>query len=80
MGNLYVTNSYNIDMSKVNVSTDINIDDKSKKADVYKAYIGSKEDAINLGKKIFSKVNSKIDESKNDEYDETIIFKDENED
>ena len=37
---LYVTNSYNIDMSKVNVSTDINIDDKSKKADVYKAYIG----------------------------------------
>ena len=52
-------------MSKVNVSTDINIDDKSKKADVYKAYIGSKEDAINLGKKIFSKVNSKIDESKN---------------
>lgn len=80
LGNLYVTNSYNIDMSKVNVSTDINIDDKSKKADVYKAYIGSKEDAINLGNKIFSKVNSKIDESKNDEYDETIIFKDENED
>lgn len=46
-----------------------------KKAYVYESYVGSKEDAINLANKIFSKLNTNIDESQNNEYDDTIIFK-----
>ena len=48
---------------------------KLKKAYVYKTDIGNKEDAINLANKIFSKLNTTIDESQNDEYDDTIVFK-----
>lgn len=78
LGNLSIRNSYNINMSTIDVTTDINIDNKLKKAYVYKTYIGNKEDAINLANKIFSKLNTTIDESQNDEYDDTIVFKSKN--
>lgn len=77
LGNLSITSSYNINMSTIDVSTKINLDNKFKKAYVYEAYVGNKEDAINLANKIFSKLNTTIDESQNDEYDDTIIFKSE---
>lgn len=75
LGNLWIESSYNIDMSKVEVSTNINLDNKSEKAYVYESYVGNKEDAINLANEIFSKVNTSIDISQNDEYDDTIVFK-----
>lgn len=78
LGSLAIRNSYNINMSTIAVTTDIDMDNKLKKAYVYKAYVGNKEDAINLGNKIFSKLNTTIDESQNDEYDDTIIFKSKN--
>ncbi len=77
LGNLSITNSYNINMSKIDVSTKLKFDNKLKKAYVYEAYVGNKEDAINLANKIFSKLNTNIDESQNDEYDDTIVFKSE---
>lgn len=77
LGNLSITSSYNINMSTIDVSTKINLDNKFKNAYVYEAYVGNKEDAINLANKIFSKLNTTIDESQNDEYDDTIIFKSE---
>lgn len=80
LGNLSIANSYSIDMSTVDVSTKLNLDNKSKKSYVYESYTGSKEDAINLANKIFSKVDTKIDESQNDEYDDTIVFKSEKDD
>ncbi len=78
LGNLSISSIYNIDMSTVDVSTKLNLDNKLKKAYVYETYVGNKEDAINLANKIFSKVNTNIDESQNDEYDDTIVFKSEN--
>lgn len=78
LGNLAVRNSYNINMSTIDLTTNIDIDNKLKKAYVYKAYVGNKEDAINLANKIFSKLNTTIDESQNDEYDDTIVFKSKN--
>lgn len=77
LGNLSITSNYNINMSTIDISTKINLDNKFKKAYVYEAYVGNKEDAINLANKIFSKLNTTIDESQNDEYDDTIIFKSE---
>ena len=62
-------------MSTIDVSTNIDIDNKLQKGYVYKSYVGSKEDVINLANKIFSKLNTNIDESQNDEYDDTIVFK-----
>ena len=75
LGNLAIKNSYNINMSTIDVSTNIDIDNKLQKGYVYKSYVGSKEDVINLANKIFSKLNTNIDESQNDEYDDTIVFK-----
>ena len=75
LGNLSITNSYNIDMSTIDVSSNVDFNDKSNKAYVYKAAVGDKEEAIKIASEIFSKVNTKIDESQNDEYDNTIVFK-----
>ena len=75
LGNLSITNSYNIDMSTIDVSSNIDFNDKSNKAYVYKASVGDKEEATKIASEIFSKVNTKIDESQNDEYDDTIVFK-----
>lgn len=77
LGNLPITNSYNINMSKIDINTRLNLDNESKKAYVYETYVGNKEDAINLANKIFSNFDTNIDESKNDEYDDTIVFKSE---
>ena len=75
LGNLSIINSYNIDMSTIDVSSNIDFNDKSNKAYVYKASVGDKEEATKIASEIFSKVNTKIDESQNDEYDDTIVFK-----
>ena len=77
LGNLPITNSYNINMSKIDINTKLNLDNELKKAYVYEAYVGDKEDAINLANKIFSNFDTNIDESQNDEYDDTIVFKSE---
>lgn len=75
LGNLSINNNYKVNMSKINLHTKLNLDNEFKKAYVYESYVGSKEDAINLANKIFSKLNTNIDESQNNEYDDTIIFK-----
>lgn len=77
LGNLSFSNSYKIDMSKIEVSTKLNLDNKPEKAYVYKALVGSEEDATDVARDIFCKLNTNIDESQNDEYDDTIVFKSE---
>ena len=62
-------------MSTIDVSSNVDFNDKSNKAYVYKAAVGDKEEATKIASEIFSKVNTKIDESQNDEYDNTIVFK-----
>ena len=60
LGNLPITNSYNINMSKIDINTKLNLDNELKKAYVYEAYVGDKEDAINLANKIFSNFDTNI--------------------
>ncbi|MGL5346026.1 MAG: hypothetical protein ACRDA3_01620, partial [Peptostreptococcaceae bacterium] len=79
LGNLSITNSYKVDMSDIDVQTKLKLEDKPQKAFVYKATVGTKDEALKLANKILSNVNSKVDESKNDEYDETIVYKTEDE-
>lgn len=75
LGNLSFTNSYKMDMSKIKVSTKFELNDKSRNTYVYEAFVGSKEDVTNVATEVFSKLNTEIDESQNDEYDNTIVFK-----
>ena len=75
LGNLSITNSYKVDMSDIDVQTKLNLQDKPQKAFVYKATVGTKSEALKLANKILSNVNKEVDESKNDEYDETIVYK-----
>ena len=62
-------------MSNVNVTTNIKLKNKPDKASVYKATVGSAEDTLEVANEILSSVDSKIDESKNDVYDNTIVYK-----
>ena len=74
LGNLSITHIYNVDMSTVDVFSKVNFDDKLSTAYVYKAPVGNKEEALKFANEFFSLLNTKVDESQNDEYDETTIF------
>lgn len=75
LGNLSCNYIYKQNMSNVNVTTNIKLKNKPDKASVYKATVGSAEDTLEVANEILSSVDSKIDESKNDVYDNTIIYK-----
>ncbi|WP_017414309.1 VanZ family protein [Clostridium tunisiense] len=78
LGNLSSTNIYRVDMSTIDVSNKLSFDNKLEKAYVYEAQVGSKEDATSLANHILSKVNTKIDSARINEYDDTIVFESEN--
>lgn len=77
LGNLSFSNSYKIDMSEIEVSSKMNLENKPEKTYVYKAFVGNKEDATVVAKEVFSKLDTNIDESQNDEYDDSIVFQSE---
>lgn len=75
LGNLSCNYIYKQNMSNINVTTNIKLKNKPDKASVYKATVGSSEDTLEVANEILSSVDSKVDESKNDVYDNTIIYK-----
>ena len=75
LGNLNFNYIYKQNMSNVNVTTNVNFKNKQDKASVYKATVGSSEDTLKVANEILSSVDSKVDESKNDVYDNTIVYK-----
>lgn len=75
LGNLSCNYIYKQNMADVNVTTNIKLKNKPDRASVYKATVGSSEDTLEVANEILSSVDSKIDESKNDVYDNTIIYK-----
>lgn len=75
LGNLACDYSYKQNMSKAKVATDIKFKSKSEKVSVYKAIVGTKDDALKVANEILSVVNTEVDESQNNVYDNTIVFK-----
>ena len=75
LGNLSHDYSYKQNMSNIKVSTNVKFKNKPDKAYVYKAIVGLAEDTLEVAKEIFAVVNTEVDESQNDVYDETIIYK-----
>lgn len=75
LGNLSCNYIYKQNMSDVNVTTNIKLKNKPDKSSVYKATVGSSEDTLEVANEILSSVDSKVDDSKNDVYDNTIIYK-----
>lgn len=74
LGNLSINYTHRQDMSDMNISTKMNFNNKEGKAYVYKAAVASDEESLELANGIFSTVNTKVDESKNDVYDDTTIY------
>lgn len=70
-----ISHTYSQDMSNVNVNTKIKFNDKPSKAYVYTSVVGNKEDTLRVATEILSTVNTDVDESKNDVYDDTIIYR-----
>ncbi len=75
LGNLSCNYIYKQNMSNVNATTNIKLKNKPDKASVYKATVRSAEDTLEVANEILSSVDSKVDESKNDVYDNTIVYK-----
>lgn len=74
LGNLSIKYSISKNMSDIKVNTSLKLNHQPSKAYVYKTYIGSKEDALELANNILKSVNSRVDEALNDVYDETIVY------
>lgn len=74
LGNLSIKYSICEDMSNIKVNTSLKLNDQPSKAYVYKTYVGTKEDTLQLANNILESVNSKVDEALNDIYDETIVY------
>ena len=62
-------------MSNINISTKLKFNNKEEKAYVYQAPVGSGEESLEVANEIFSTVNTKVDESQNDVYDDTIVYR-----
>lgn len=77
LGNLSIRSTNKVDMSNIKVSTKLKLNEKTGKTYVYNASIGTKEDTLEAANEIFSTVNSSIDESQNDVYDKTIVYRSE---
>lgn len=75
LGNLSLDYIYKQNMSNIKVSTNVKFENKPEKEPVYKAVVGSDEDTLKVANEIFAAVNTEVDESQNDVYDETIIYK-----
>ncbi|MEG2290648.1 MAG: VanZ family protein [Clostridium sp.] len=77
LGNLSVACSYSQDIS--NITAKVKFDDTPDSSYVYKSVVGSKEDTLKVANEILRAVNTEVDESKNDVYDETIFYHSRNE-
>lgn len=77
LGNLSINYSKPMNMSNISVSTDIKFNKKLDKAFVYNAPIGTKEETLEVANEVLSTVNAKVDESQNDVYDNTIVYRSE---
>ena len=75
LGNLSINYNYRQDMSNINISTKLKFNNKEEKAYVYQAPVGSGEESLEVANEIFSTVNTKVDESQNDVYDDTIVYR-----
>lgn len=75
LGNLSINYNYRQDMSNINISTKLKFNNKEEKAYVYQAPVGSGEESLGVANEIFSTVNTKVDESQNDVYDDTIVYR-----
>lgn len=73
-GNLSCQYRYKIKESLLNVQSMQDFSNEKKTVPVYKAKIASKEELQELAENIFAQLGTGVDESRNDYYDDTIVF------
>lgn len=74
-GNLPVSYVVKVNMSDVEVKLNTDLEVSETRAMVYKLHIADQEETLNYAKNFFAKLGKEIDESKNDIYEETAIYK-----
>ncbi len=77
-GNMSCSYSKKVNMKNVDVSIEMETKEIDEKAMVLKATVVDKASALSFAETFFERLNTSVDESKNDAYDETIIFKNTN--
>ena len=74
LGNLSSTYSSKINMKRISLSSEVKYSDKTDTASIYKAVIGTEQDAKELAKTFFAKIGTTIDKTKSNIYDESALY------
>lgn len=73
-GNLRENYSYRVNMDNITLSGKNEFSSEEKKVPAYKLKMGTKEETLQVANELLKCVGSKVDESQNDVYDETIVY------
>ena len=73
-GNLRSAPVFQVNMSNIELISDLSFSDAVTQAAVYAANVGTKVDTREVADQWFSYVGATIDDSQTDVYDETIIY------
>lgn len=74
LGNLSFSYTSRVNMAKVQVKLDIELEERSEEAPVYKLYEASRSETLDLAEALFAKTGTTVDLAATDVYDDTIIY------
>lgn len=72
-GNLESNYSVKLSMKNIEIESDVNMSEEGSEKEIYKCEKLSREEAVKRAKKIFEQLGSKMDDSRTDYYDETVV-------
>jgi len=74
-GNLRENCNFKLNMSKVQCSLNTELSDQEKVEEVYYLKIGNLSEALDFANRFFAKLNTSVDETQNNLYESTAIFR-----
>lgn len=77
LGNLSSNYNHKVNMKNIEIVPSEECTTERRNAYVYKATVGTREDTLNVAKSFFALVGATVDESQNDVYDNTVVYKSE---
>lgn len=74
LGNLGFSYTSRVNMAKVQVTLDAQLEEASGEAPIYQLHEASKAETLELAELLFTKIGTAVDHDATDVYDETIIY------
>lgn len=74
LGNLSFAYTERVNMAKVQVELEANLQETMEEAAVYQLHVASKEETTKIAETLFAKAGTEVDYTATDFYDETVIY------